>query len=60
MKDSNNYFTAALTELNEIVKYMPKYVLQLNEDIECMSRVQLNVAFTFVKIHILIVTINTF
>jgi hypothetical protein len=32
MKDSSNYFIAAWTELNKIVKYMPKYALQLKED----------------------------
>jgi hypothetical protein len=34
MKDSSNYFTAALTELNKIVKYMPKYALQIKEDLQ--------------------------
>jgi hypothetical protein len=28
-KNSSKYFTATLTELNNIVKYRPKYALQL-------------------------------
>jgi hypothetical protein len=58
MKDSSNYFIAALTELDKIVKYMPKYALQLKEDFTC--RVQLDTAFTFVKIHLLFIIINSF